>query len=419
MAWLAFVTTTACAQASRPFMRQQLDGPLFDVVWEVTRDHFYDAGMHGVDWDAVRAEFAPLVSQATALSRRARLINEMLTRLNASHTELLTPDEPRYYHLLDAIGVGAGRRGRASDAPDSVSYAGIGVFLTRVDRRQFVAAVWPGFPADQAGLRMGDEIVSAGGKPFAPVASFRGRPGEPVPLMVRSSRRVYVSEVTVVPVEIRPREAFLQAQKNSCRVETRGDVSVGYIHILSYAGPEYQQALVEAATVGPLRECDALLIDLREGLGGAQMGCLSFFLCDVPKLEVVSRDGTMLPWRDGIWRKPVALLVNERTYSGKECIAHSFQRLGIGKVIGTRTAGAVLAGRLFRMPEDCLLYLAVSDIRVDGQRLEGVGVTPDIVVPFDLRYCGGTDPQFERGVEVLAAEVRAERSPKVDREPQH
>ena len=200
-------------------------------------------------------------------------------------------------------------------------------------------------------------------------------------------------------------------------VETRGDVKVGYIHVFSYAGPEYQQALVEAATVGPLQDCDALLIDLREGLGGARMDYPNLFNRAVPRIEAVSRDGTTRPWRGRIWRKPVALLVNERTFSGKECIAYGFRKLGIGKVVGAHTAGAVLAGPLFRVPEGCVLYLAVSDIRVNGQRLEGVGVTPDIEVSFDLRYCGGEDLQFERGLEVLAAEVREKRSAKTDRDP--
>ncbi len=38
--------------------------------------------------------------------------------------------------------------------------------------------------------------------------------------------------------------------------------------------------------------------------------------------------------------------------------------------------------------------LAVNDVKIDGRRLENVGVSPDIDVPYDIRYSAGADPQF-------------------------
>jgi carboxyl-terminal processing protease len=54
------------------------------------------------------------------------------------------------------------------------------------------------------------------------------------------------------------------------------------------------------------------------------------------------------------------------------------------RVVGTRTAGALLAGRGFLRKDGSLLVLAVSDVWVEGERLEGRGVMPDVVVPFQL-----------------------------------
>jgi carboxyl-terminal processing protease len=48
--------------------------------------------------------------------------------------------------------------------------------------------------------------------------------------------------------------------------------------------------------------------------------------------------------------------------------------------------------------------LAQSEGRVDGERLEGVGVEPDIEVPFDFRYAAGNDPQLARALDLLAGE---------------
>jgi len=55
------------------------------------------------------------------------------------------------------------------------------------------------------------------------------------------------------------------------------------------------------------------------------------------------------------------------------------------------------------LPDDSLLVLAVADVTVDGGRLEGKGVEPDVTVPFDIRYANGRDPQFDAAVERLGA----------------
>ena len=101
------------------------------------------------------------------------------------------------------------------------------------------------------------------------------------------------------------------------------------------------------------------------------------------------------------WRKPVVALIDEGTRSGMEIFAHALKNAGI-KLIGTRSAGAVLAGRGFLLEDDSLLVLAIRDVLVDGQKLEGAGVTPDIEVARDIRYSGGADPVLDRGLKELA-----------------
>ena len=64
-------------------------------------------------------------------------------------------------------------------------------------------------------------------------------------------------------------------------------------------------------------------------------------------------------------------------------------------------------GQPFLLSDGSLLFLAVEDILVDGERLEGVGVKPDVAVPSDLPYAEGRDPQLERAVEVAAGLLKA------------
>ncbi len=68
--------------------------------------------------------------------------------------------------------------------------------------------------------------------------------------------------------------------------------------------------------------------------------------------------------------------------------------------------GAVVAERAFVMKDGSLLYLAVADVLVDGERLEGKDIKPDVEVPFRAEYTQGADPQKERTIQVAIEAVR-------------
>jgi carboxyl-terminal processing protease len=74
----------------------------------------------------------------------------------------------------------------------------------------------------------------------------------------------------------------------------------------------------------------------------------------------------------------------------------------LATLVGERTAGAVTFGRPYCLSDGSVMYLAVAEARLDGERLEGRGVDPDIAVPFDFRYAGGRDPQLDRALDLLA-----------------
>ena len=125
-----------------------------------------------------------------------------------------------------------------------------------------------------------------------------------------------------------------------------------------------------------------------------------------PTVAMIGRNGQV--HLQGVkWRRPAALLINGGTRSGKEILAYGFKKYRFGEVIGTSTTKAVLAATAFMMHDGSLLLLAVDDVRVDDERLEGVGVTPTIEVPFQADYSAGADPQLARAVEVLSADVMA------------
>jgi carboxyl-terminal processing protease len=375
----------------------------FDQVWELVRDRFYDPRLNGLDWQEQRVRFRPDAATARSREDAAVIINAMLGKLGASHTHLYTSEEPAYYQLADIFVGALEHRGLDRVFPKGeVSYPGIGVFTEADDReRTFVTGVIEGAPAHAAGVLLGDEIVSADNRPFHPVGSFRGKVGSPVSLEIRRSSGAAPIAIGVSPADLHPNEMFLRGLKASARVIATDKAKIGYVHVWSYASHRMQSALEDLMSDGPLKDADALVWDLRGGWGGAQPEYLDLFNPRAPTMQIKGRNGET-GFVDVKWRKPVAALINEGTRSGKEVLAYGFKEYRIGELVGHRTEGAVLAATAFLIGDDGLLLLAVEDVLVDGRRLEGVGVTPTIEVPFDSRYASGSDPQLDRAVQVLA-----------------
>lgn len=377
---------------------------VFDEIWQHVRDHFYDPTLRHLDWTAIGGKYRPLAA-AAADEERSAVFNRMLAELAASHTGHYTPADPAYYQLLDIFSGALRRELRRLFPEGQVTYPGIGIFTRRLGDKTFISGILDGFPAAKAGLRVGDELLAADGTPYHPIGSFTAKVNQEVTLQVRRSLERPPHDVVVVPEQIKPNEAFLKAMQESARIINVDGVQIGYIHVWSYAGAQYQRLLEHEIFSGALKEAEALVMDLRDGWGGAQAHYLDLFTAQGPTVTMVDRSGDVSV-TNVKWRKPVVMLVNGGTRSGKEMLAYGFKKYGVGEVIGTRTAGAVLAGRAFLLSDGSLLLLAVADVLVDGQRLEGLGVTPTIEVPFVVEYAQGKDHQLERALESLSRTVR-------------
>jgi carboxyl-terminal processing protease len=330
----------------------------------------------------------------------ARVINTMLSELHASHTRFYTRDEPEYYQLADIFVGALRRRGLQHAFPDGrISYPGIGIISgSEASVRNIISAVIDGTPAQQAGLRPGDEVVTADDTAFEPIGSFRGKVSKAVLLKVH--RGGSDLQISVVPADLEPTKMFLRGLESSARIIESGGRRIGYVHVWCYAGYTYQRALEVLLSQGALKDADALIWDLRDGWGGAQPEYLDLFNARAPTMQVTDRLGNS-EFVNVKWRKPVAMLINGGTRSGKEVLAYGFKKYQLGELIGTRTEGAVLAATAFLIGSG-LLLLAVEDVRVDGERLEGVGVTPTIEVQAGAASAGSDDAQLSRAVAVLS-----------------
>jgi carboxyl-terminal processing protease len=377
---------------------------VFDEAARLVRLNFYDRDLKGKDWDAVSERYRQRYLASKTPKERSVAINALLAELDASHMIHATPDEPAYYQLADIFSHGI-RRDLGKHFPNGISYPGIGVFTREIGGKTFVTGVLAGLAGAKAGLLVGDELLTVDGAPFEPVAPFRDKVADDVTMTIRRERDGPVSVLAIRPESIEPGKAFRSAMRDSARILEANGKRLAYIHVWSYAGQDFQDILAEELSTGKLKDADALIWDLRDGWGGASPRYLDLFNTRAPDMTFTDREGTT-SFAAFKWRKPVAVLVNGGTRSGKEVLTYGFKKYGLGEVIGTRTAGALLAGRGFLLSDGSFLMVAVNDVAVDGERLEGKGVAPTIEVPFEIPYAAGRDPQLEKAIEVLSEDRR-------------
>jgi carboxyl-terminal processing protease len=360
-----------------------------EVVSHV-RDELYDPAK-AARWAGANDRYAEGIRDGETFRRETR---RRLAELGVSHTEYYTPDDPGYYGLLAIFELVFQK---------SLEVESLGLGLVEREDGWFVARVFPGSPAETAGLRRGDRIVSADGAPFEPVRSLRGKAGQPVALTVRSQRDGPARTLSVMPRLANPKQEWLEAQKSGSRIVDVRGMRVAYSPLWSCAGDDHRELLKEALQ-GDLAEAQALVVDLRGGWGGCNPDFVSLFDPKVPKLTRIDREGRRSTFL-AAWTKPLVVLIDNGSRSGKEAVSRAFQRHKLGTLVGERTAGAVLAGKPALLSDGSLLYLAVSDVLVDGERLEGVGVTPDVPVASELPYAEGRDPQLDKALEVAVGKI--------------
>lgn len=341
-------------------------------VVDLVRDRFMDAET-AASWAERHAGYAEGIEDRAAFRDETRRI---LAELGTSHTQYYTPEDSGYHDLL-AIFERVLKRDPKTESMGMVTANG------------FVVRAFAGGPAAASGLQRGDRIV------------WQRQAGKEAVLEVQSRRDGPSRTVRLRPRLVNPKQEWLEDQRAGSRVIEHKGRRIAYAPLWSCAGEEHQD-LLEEALQGGFAEADALVIDFRGGWGGCDPSLVTLFDPAAPDLTRIDRDGTRTAWSP-TWRKPLAVLVDGGTRSGKEVVSRALQRHKRATLVGERTAGAVVAGQPHVLADDSLLFLAVHDIDVDGERLEGMGVKPDVEVPAGLEYAEGRDPQLERALDLLAA----------------
>jgi tricorn protease len=375
---------------------------MFADAWRTMKYRFYDPKLHGTDWLAIRAKYEPIVAHVADRQELMNLINEMIGELNASHT-----------------GASASRSRDSSDPAAAVQTVHLGIDLVPdiVSGRYRVAHIYEGGPADKdwINISVGDYLLAIDDQPvLANDNLWRLLNNRRLNRKVKLTLNRVPGEAGAWTVRYEPISWATFANLRYERwVQERRELTdrlsggrVGYVHIRAMDQTSLRRFEKE---LRENRHKEALVIDQRFNGGGNIEQELLGILVQRPYQVWQPRgtEPTDRPLRGHFG--PKIVLQNWRSASNAEMFPAGFRALGLGKLVGTPTMGAVIGTGSYSLIDGSTIRTpSVGVYLADPQRtnMENYGVQPDILVentPED--NLAGRDRQLEVAVQELLRQL--------------
>jgi len=386
---------------------------MFHEVWRIEREFFYDPHYHGLDLKAAEERYGVYLSGLASRDDLNYLFTEMLGNMTVGHMFLGGGDRPDVKRvptgLLGAdyrIENGRYRFARVFDGenwnPDlkaPLTQPGVNVaageYLLAVNGRE---------------LRGSDNVYSF----------FEATAGKTTVLKVGPDPSGANSrEVKVIPVN---EESALRhrawIEDNRRKVDQMTGGRVAYVHMPDTAFGGYTSFMrYFFAQV----DKEAAIIDERFNHGGALATDVIEYLQRNLMSVATGRDGADLLQPQGAIFGPKVMIINQFAGSGGDAMPWYFRRAGVGKLIGERTWGGLvgLNGYPELMDGGVVMAPSIAIWNPNGTfDVENKGITPDIEVELDpAAVRQGHDPQLEKAVEVVMAELRDHPQPALKHPP--
>ncbi len=389
--------------------RVKIDKPaeweeMFDDAWRTMKHRFYDPKMHNIDWDAARAKYKPLVEYVGDREELMNVINEMIGELNASHT--------------GAAAAGGGRGGSGAAPGPQTGHLGFDLTPDDGAGRYKVDHVYEDGPADKDWVKIakGNYILAFNGKPLKAGDDYfeliNRRLNKKIELTVNDKPDAAGAwKVRIEPIS---QQAYGNLVYEKWVKDRRAIVDklsggrIGYLHIKAMDQPSlarFKKDLAEFHTK------EALVIDQRFNGGGNIEQELLAILVQRPYQVWQPRgsEPTQRPFAG--YFGPKVVLQNWRSASNAEMFPAGFRALGLGKVIGTPTMGAVIGTGSYSLIDGSTVRTPGVGVFLADQgrtNMENNAVKPDILVensPED--NLAGRDRQLEVGVQELLKQLPA------------
>lgn len=401
---------------------------VFDRTAERVAKDYFDPAYNGTDWPRLARESRERIVRLGDPEQFELAMHDLVRRLGTSHTGFFHQSVRRVPARL-AIGASFRKIDQNGDA------------------RWVVQDLHESGPAHLAGLKPLDVLVGINGASVAPPDQPMFPMGAVTHLTVlRHSHAVDLAVNVPVPRSRKQPYAEPKAVTSSILGE-----SIGYLKVSILPGLlGLDVARQIDAAVSALVDCEGLILDLRGHLGGG-LGVLRLMSHLTPDklpigftvtrrmaergytkealrrldhlptekpnpLAIVSmavkfaaRDPSILLVSEGLgqkkWHGRVVILTNEHTVSAGEMVCGFARENNLAKIVGTETAGRLIPGSGFKVGEGYMLIMPkAAYLTWAGQRFEGHGIVPDVIVPWSPEeFAAARDNQLERAIEVAKA----------------
>ena len=316
-----------------------------------------------------------------------------------------TGDKWSYYISADQM--------QAYEEQTENEYVGIGVTILEREAGVEIMEIFPGSPAEEAGIQVGDICIAVGDQSTAELGTdgtqnlVRGASGTKVQMTFLRGTETYTVDVE--------RRAIVMDVAEWQMLEN-GIAWITISNFDSHCAEQTLRCVLEALEQG----AEALLFDVRFNGGGYKdelvlildellpEGAIFRSVDYKGKQEVIMSDADCL-------EIPMAVLVNEDTYSAAEFFAAALQEYGVAQVIGVQTTGKGNFQYVLELGDGSAAAISTGKyFTPNGVSLTDVGITPDVVIDLSnedyaaLYYSSlepADDEQLQAAVEVLLDKI--------------
>ncbi len=386
---------------------------MYNEVWRIERDFFYDPNLHGLSLKAAEAKYRPYAENIASREDLNYVFEDMLGELTVGHLFV---------------------RGGAMPEVKRVPVGLLGADYRIENGRYRFARVYSGenwnptlrAPLTEPGVNVaaGDYLLAVNGKDLRPPQNlysfFEATANKQVVLRVGPDPTGANSrEVTVVPVEdetaLRNRDWL---ESNRRKVDQLSGGKLAYVYLPNTAGAGYTNFnRYYFAQLGK----QGAVIDERFNGGGDIADYIIDYLKRPQTNFFTTRYGQDFPTPQNQIFGPKVMIINQYAGSGGDAMPWLFRDRHVGKLVGTRTWGGLVG--IFGFPElidgGSVTAPNLAFYNLTGEwDVENHGVPPDIEVDYDPALVRqGHDPQLEKAVDVLMEELKAHPLPNYRKPP--
>lgn len=367
---------------------------MFDRVYRQELKRFYDKGMHGVDWPALRKTYEKFLPYINNNYDFSELLSELLGELNVSHTG-----------------------GRYRPAVSGEATAELGLFFRWNDQTDglYIEEVVEKGPFDKEAsqVKAGDIVEKIDG-----IAITRGMDYFPL-LNRKAGKKVLVSlyrpgekkhwEEVVIPVSQSAWNHLLYkrwVKQRAAEVDRLSGGRLGYVHIESMGDPSFRS--VYSDILGKYNEREGIVIDTRFNGGGRLHEDIEVLFSGEKYFTQVVRGKEACDMPSRRWNKPSVMLIGEANYSNAHGTPWVYKHKGIGKLVGMPVPGTMTSVSWETLQDPSLVFgIPIVGYRLaDGSYLENQQLEPDVkVMNRPEEVVKGRDEQLEKAVQVLLEEL--------------